>query len=113
MRDSLLLSVRTKLPVKHAQCNLLPAPAFLPLRSPYQRGGIVTQHKGSKTLAFKPLGQAIAEPGEFLLSDFSKASCGRRLVCVAAPGAVGLCAAALTCQHAVFLLWEHVKTGCG
>lgn len=42
--------------------------------SPYQRGGIVTQHKGSKTLAFKPLGQAIAEPGEFLLSDFSKAS---------------------------------------
>ncbi|PRW20689.1 Ubiquitin-activating enzyme E1 2 isoform A [Chlorella sorokiniana] len=40
--------------------------------NPYQRGGIVTQHKGSKTLAFKPLGQAIAEPGEFLLSDFSK-----------------------------------------
>jgi len=44
-------------------------------RSPYQRGGIVTQHKGSKTLAFKPLAQAIAEPGEFLLSDFSKV-CG-------------------------------------
>lgn len=42
-------------------------------RSPYQRGGIVTQHKGSKTLAFKPLAQAIQEPGEFLLSDFSKA----------------------------------------
>ncbi|PSC67218.1 Ubiquitin-activating enzyme E1 2 [Micractinium conductrix] len=39
---------------------------------PYQRGGIVTQHKGSKSLAFKPLAAALQEPGEFLLSDFAK-----------------------------------------
>jgi hypothetical protein len=32
----------------------------------------VTQHKSSKTLAFKPLARALGEPGEFLLSDFSK-----------------------------------------
>jgi ubiquitin-activating enzyme E1 len=38
----------------------------------YQRGGIVTQHKAGKTLAFKTLAQALSEPGEFLLSDFSK-----------------------------------------
>lgn len=45
-------------------------------RRPYQRGGIVTQNKRSKTLAFKPLARAIEEPGEFLLSDFSKVSGG-------------------------------------
>jgi ubiquitin-activating enzyme E1 len=38
----------------------------------YVRGGIVTQHKPSKTLSFKPLGDALAAPGEFLFSDFSK-----------------------------------------
>jgi hypothetical protein len=38
----------------------------------YSRGGIVTQHKGAKQLAFKPLAQALASPGEFLFSDFSK-----------------------------------------
>lgn len=38
--------------------------------SPYVRGGIVTQVKQAKTLAFKPLTKAIEEPGEFLLSDF-------------------------------------------
>ena len=43
-----------------------------PPRRPYQRGGIVTQHKSSKTLAFKPLARALQEPGEFLLSDFSQ-----------------------------------------
>jgi ubiquitin-activating enzyme E1 len=42
------------------------------VRRPYQRGGIVTQHKSSKTLAFKPLARALGEPAEFLLSDFSK-----------------------------------------
>jgi ubiquitin-activating enzyme E1 len=40
--------------------------------SPYSRGGIVTQHKESKVLAFKRLSEALEEPGEFLLSDFSK-----------------------------------------
>ena len=61
--------------------NLPPAhtapPAFrsCPARRPYQRGGIVTQHKSSKALAFKPLARALGEPGEFLLSDFSKVGC--------------------------------------
>ena len=38
----------------------------------YARGGIVTQFKRPKQLAFKPLQQAIEIPGEFLFSDFSK-----------------------------------------
>jgi len=38
----------------------------------YIRGGIVTQFKPSKTVSFKTLAQSISEPGEFLLSDFSK-----------------------------------------
>ena len=38
----------------------------------YTRGGIVTQHKESKVLNFKKLSDALEEPGEFLLSDFSK-----------------------------------------
>ena len=38
----------------------------------YTRGGIVTQFKESKVLAFKTLAAALAEPGEFLLTDFSK-----------------------------------------
>ncbi|KAH7624317.1 hypothetical protein Ndes2526B_g00502 [Nannochloris sp. 'desiccata'] len=38
----------------------------------YERGGMVTQHKESKSLAFKTLAQAVSEPGEFLLSDFAK-----------------------------------------
>lgn len=38
----------------------------------YTRGGIVTQHKEGKVLAFKKLADALEEPGEFLLSDFSK-----------------------------------------
>ena len=40
--------------------------------SAYVRGGIVTQHKETKRLAFKPLAAAIADPGEFLVSDFVK-----------------------------------------
>ncbi len=40
--------------------------------SSYSRGGIVTQHKEPKQLAFKPLAASIAEPGEFLVSDFAK-----------------------------------------
>ena len=39
---------------------------------PYQRGGLVTQVKESKTLSFKTLAQSSTDPGEFLLSDFSK-----------------------------------------
>ena len=38
----------------------------------YERGGLVASTKQSKKLTFKTLEQAIAEPGEFLLSDFSK-----------------------------------------
>lgn len=40
--------------------------------APYQRGGIVAQHKATKTLSFKSLQEALATPGEFLFSDFSK-----------------------------------------
>ncbi|XP_011080780.1 ubiquitin-activating enzyme E1 1 [Sesamum indicum] len=38
----------------------------------YERGGIVTQVKEPKILNFKPLKEAIKDPGDFLLSDFSK-----------------------------------------
>ncbi|XP_074581592.1 ubiquitin-activating enzyme E1 2-like isoform X1 [Curcuma longa] len=38
----------------------------------YKRGGIVTQVKEPKVLHFKPLKDAIKDPGDFLLSDFSK-----------------------------------------
>lgn len=38
----------------------------------YVKGGIVTEHKDHKTLDFKPLAQALDDPGEFLLSDFAK-----------------------------------------
>jgi len=34
----------------------------------YVKGGIVTEHKEHKTLDFKPLAQALEDPGEFLLS---------------------------------------------
>ncbi len=40
--------------------------------SPYVRGGIATQVKESKDVAFKSLRDALADPGEFLMSDFSK-----------------------------------------
>ncbi|XP_019234013.1 PREDICTED: ubiquitin-activating enzyme E1 1-like isoform X2 [Nicotiana attenuata] len=39
---------------------------------PYERGGIVTQMKQPKLLKFKTLREAIRDPGDFLLSDFSK-----------------------------------------
>ncbi|XP_078180716.1 ubiquitin-activating enzyme E1 2-like [Carex rostrata] len=38
----------------------------------YKSGGIVTQVKVPKVLQFKPLREANKDPGEFLLSDFSK-----------------------------------------
>ncbi|KAL3530924.1 hypothetical protein ACH5RR_010246 [Cinchona calisaya] len=38
----------------------------------YERGGIVTQVKQPKVLNFKPLREALKDPGDFLLSDFSK-----------------------------------------
>ncbi|XP_004490631.1 ubiquitin-activating enzyme E1 1 [Cicer arietinum] len=38
----------------------------------YEKGGIVTQAKQPKVLNFKPLREALSEPGDFLLSDFSK-----------------------------------------
>ncbi|KAI0519287.1 hypothetical protein KFK09_006729 [Dendrobium nobile] len=38
----------------------------------YSRGGIVTQVKQPKVLQFKPLRIALRDPGDFLLSDFSK-----------------------------------------
>ncbi|KAK8921758.1 Ubiquitin-activating enzyme E1 1 [Platanthera zijinensis] len=40
--------------------------------SGYVKGGIVTQVKLPKVLHFKPLKVALKEPGEYLLSDFSK-----------------------------------------
>lgn len=39
---------------------------------PYQKGGIVTQVKQPKVLHFKPLREALSDPGDFLLSDYSK-----------------------------------------
>ncbi|KAK1317591.1 Ubiquitin-activating enzyme E1 2 [Acorus calamus] len=38
----------------------------------YKRGGIVTQVKQPKILNFKTLREALSDPGDFLLSDFSK-----------------------------------------
>jgi ubiquitin-activating enzyme E1 len=38
----------------------------------YQRGGIVTQVKQPEVLNFKTLREALKDPGDFLLSDFSK-----------------------------------------
>ncbi|XP_019056522.1 PREDICTED: ubiquitin-activating enzyme E1 1 isoform X1 [Tarenaya hassleriana] len=38
----------------------------------YVKGGIVTQVKQPKVLHFKPLREALGDPGDFLLSDFSK-----------------------------------------
>jgi ubiquitin-activating enzyme E1 len=38
----------------------------------YEKGGIVTQVKLPKVLKFQPLREALNNPGEFLLSDFSK-----------------------------------------
>ncbi|KAK8995342.1 hypothetical protein V6N11_069780 [Hibiscus sabdariffa] len=38
----------------------------------YIKGGIVTQVKQPKVLNFKPLKEALKDPGDFLLSDFSK-----------------------------------------
>ncbi|EPS70237.1 hypothetical protein M569_04521 [Genlisea aurea] len=38
----------------------------------YERGGIVTQVKQPKVLNFKSLKEALADPGDFLLSDFAK-----------------------------------------
>ncbi|RDX92800.1 Ubiquitin-activating enzyme E1 1, partial [Mucuna pruriens] len=38
----------------------------------YEKGGIVTQVKQPKILNFKPLREALSDPGDFLLSDFSK-----------------------------------------
>ncbi|XP_059668049.1 ubiquitin-activating enzyme E1 1-like [Cornus florida] len=40
--------------------------------SVHQKGGIVTQVKQPKVLNFKPLREALKDPGDFLLSDFSK-----------------------------------------
>ncbi|KAK1562815.1 hypothetical protein Q3G72_017558 [Acer saccharum] len=40
--------------------------------SAYEKGGIVTQVKEHKLLNFKPLREALKDPGDFLLSDFSK-----------------------------------------
>ncbi|KAL9242583.1 hypothetical protein vseg_016569 [Gypsophila vaccaria] len=40
--------------------------------TPYEKGGIVTQVKQPKVLNFKSLREALADPGDFLLSDFSK-----------------------------------------
>ncbi|RLN35388.1 ubiquitin-activating enzyme E1 3 isoform X1 [Panicum miliaceum] len=41
----------------------------------YTKGGIVTQVKEPKVLCFKSLRDAMKDPGDFLLSDFSKFEC--------------------------------------
>ncbi|WCJ34795.1 ubiquitin-activating enzyme 1 [Euphorbia peplus] len=38
----------------------------------YEKGGIVTQVKQPKVLNFKPLREALKNPGDFLLTDYSK-----------------------------------------
>mmetsp|Transcript_167 Transcript_167/g.526 ORF Transcript_167/g.526 Transcript_167/m.526 type:complete len:1046 (+) Transcript_167:185-3322(+) len=38
----------------------------------YETGGVIEQVKLSKTLNFKPLREALSDPGEFLMSDFAK-----------------------------------------
>ncbi|XP_020276157.1 ubiquitin-activating enzyme E1 2-like [Asparagus officinalis] len=38
----------------------------------YERGGLVTQVKQPKILKFKPLRESLGDPGNFMLSDFSK-----------------------------------------
>ena len=40
--------------------------------SPHVRGGHAAQVKQPKTLAFRPLDAALADPGDFLISDFAK-----------------------------------------
>lgn len=40
--------------------------------SAYEKGGIVTEVKQPKIINFKPLREALKDPGDFLLSDFSK-----------------------------------------
>ncbi|KAK1351586.1 E1 ubiquitin-activating enzyme [Heracleum sosnowskyi] len=40
--------------------------------APYVKGGMVTQVKQPKVFKFKTLREALVDPGEFLLSDFSK-----------------------------------------
>ncbi|CAI9778637.1 unnamed protein product [Fraxinus pennsylvanica] len=40
--------------------------------SRHEKGGVVTQVKQPKVLNFKPLREAIKDPGDFLLCDFSK-----------------------------------------
>lgn len=40
--------------------------------SAYAQGGLVTQVKQHKTIAFRPLSDALKRPGEFLLLDFAK-----------------------------------------
>lgn len=39
---------------------------------PYEKGGIVTQVKQPKVLNFRTLRESLKDPGDFLLSDFSK-----------------------------------------
>jgi len=38
----------------------------------YDKGGLVTQVKEKKTLNFRQLSKALAEPGDFPMSDFAK-----------------------------------------
>ncbi|KAI3921362.1 hypothetical protein MKW92_036436 [Papaver armeniacum] len=49
----------------------------------YARGGIVTQVKQPKLLNFKSLREALKDPGDFLLSDFSKFDHADKLISVA------------------------------
>ena len=61
-------------PVRIAACKPTSFEAAIDASSfsPYVRGGAVTQVKEPKTLAFRRLDAALADPGEFLISDFAK-----------------------------------------
>ena len=56
----------------HLQANAFELEGDLSGFTGYQRGGIVTQHKAPKQLSFKPLQAALQDPGELMLTDFSK-----------------------------------------
>lgn len=66
------LTTTTTLPLAQVQAHTFELDEDTTSYGDYVKGGIVTEHKEHKTLDFKPLAQALEDPGEFLLSDFAK-----------------------------------------
>ncbi|GAA0147391.1 ubiquitin-protein ligase [Lithospermum erythrorhizon] len=58
--------------VKHARPHSFTIEEDTTHYTAHIKGGIVTQVKEPKILNFKPLKEALTDPGDFLLSDFSK-----------------------------------------